>query len=394
MSGREHRQDEADAAADLPGAELARAFHQDVIAPLLARGLPGLRYAAARLGSGSDVLGLDDVMSRDHDWGCRLTLLLDAADRAAVPQVGSLLERDLPSAYQGLPVRFATTWDPAESHRVEVAAVGDFAASRLGVDPLRGLSVVDWLTLTGQAVLEVTAGPVFTDQITELGRARQVLHWYPPDVERYVLMAGWRGVSEDMPVHGRTAERGDELGSRLLAAAVAARLMRLAFLLHRRWPPYAKWLGTLLAALPPAGDLAGLLLAGTAEARWQDREDALAKAASLLLEVQRDQGFPAPAPAVTAFWDRPYRHINPAIIHALKTGISDPDVARLPPGTGSIEQWVHNTDVLSHPHRRRAVAATYRAWLSQSPCPETESHDPRLLYDDYLAERRKEMGHE
>jgi len=65
-----------EAAADLPGAELAAAFHREVVGPLLARELPRLRYAAARLGSGSDVLGLDDAMSRDHDWGCRLTLLV------------------------------------------------------------------------------------------------------------------------------------------------------------------------------------------------------------------------------------------------------------------------------------------------------------------------------
>jgi hypothetical protein len=109
VSGQEHRQDEAGAAAELSGAELARAFHEDVIAPLLSRTLPRLQYAAARLGSGSDVLGLDDVMSRDHDWGCRLTLLVDAADRSAVHQVNELLDRDLPPDYRGLPVRFATT---------------------------------------------------------------------------------------------------------------------------------------------------------------------------------------------------------------------------------------------------------------------------------------------
>ena len=43
------------------GAELARAFHADLVAPLLGRHLPGLGYAAGRLGSGSDVLGLDDA---------------------------------------------------------------------------------------------------------------------------------------------------------------------------------------------------------------------------------------------------------------------------------------------------------------------------------------------
>lgn len=54
---------------NLTGAGLARDFHADLVGPLLASAMPGLRYAAGRLGSGSDVVGLDDAMSRDHDWG-------------------------------------------------------------------------------------------------------------------------------------------------------------------------------------------------------------------------------------------------------------------------------------------------------------------------------------
>jgi hypothetical protein len=61
--------------------------------PNIASWLSGLMrlvvYAVGRLGSGSDVLGFDDAISRDHDWGCRLTLLVDETERA-VPgrQVG------------------------------------------------------------------------------------------------------------------------------------------------------------------------------------------------------------------------------------------------------------------------------------------------------------------
>ena len=94
----------------LRGADLARLFHTEVVGPWLARELPGLRYAAGRLGSGSDVLGLDDGTSRDHDWGCRLVLLVDEPDAGVAPRLSERLEGELPETYRGFPVRFPVTW--------------------------------------------------------------------------------------------------------------------------------------------------------------------------------------------------------------------------------------------------------------------------------------------
>ena len=243
----------------LPGAEVARGFYADVVEPLLSRALPELRYAAARLGTGSDVLGLDDAMSRDHDWGCRLTLLVDDDARDQVPRISAILEEELPERFGEFPVRFPVTWDSSLSHKVEVATVADFAASRLGVDPSGGLSALDWVTVTGQSVLEVTAGPVFADRTRTLAAVRTLLAWYPPDVERYVLAAGWQRVCQLLPMMGRTAEAGDELGSRLLSASLAGDLLWLAFALSRRWAPYAKWRGTVFRSLPAAARLGPLL---------------------------------------------------------------------------------------------------------------------------------------
>jgi hypothetical protein len=347
---------------DLPGAELARRFFTDVVEPLLSQAVPGLGYAAARLGSGSDVLGLDDEMSRDHDWGCRLTLLVDEDARDEVPRISRMLEEELPERFGEFPVRFPVTWDSSVSHKVEVATVADFAASRLGVDPTGGLSVLDWLSVTGQSVLEVTAGPVFTDRTRVLAAVRTLLTWYPPDVERYVLAAGWQRICQSMPMVGRTAEAGDELGSRLLSAGLAEDLLWLAFALSRRWAPYAKWRGTVFCSLPIAARL-GPLLDAAAAPGWRERENALAAVCEVLLDIQRERGQPAPESAVIPFWDRPYRTVDQAVPQGLITGITDPDVARLPPMVGSIEQWVDCVDVLSSPGRRAALQTAYRAWI-------------------------------
>ena len=291
-------------------------------------------------------------------------MLVDETDRVVIGRIGELLQRDLPDSYRGWPVRFATTWDADVTHRVEVATVGRFAASRLGVNPVHGLSVLDWLTMTGQGMLEVTAGPVFADQTSELGPVRALLRWYPPDIDRYVLAAGWQRISQDMPLLGRTGQLGDELGSRLLSASLARDLMRQAFLLDRRWHPYGKWFGAMFAALPSAPPLAGLITTLACAEHWRQREDALAAAIETMLSLQRARGMRTPARGVISFFDRPYRGVDSAMHESLLAEITDPEVARLPPGVGCVEQWADNTDVLAEPSRRAALTAAYRAWIS------------------------------
>jgi hypothetical protein len=207
----------------------------------------------------------------------------------------------------------------------------------------------------------VTAGPVFTDRTRTLAAVRRLLAWYPPDVERYVLAAGWQRLCQLLPMVGRTAEAGDELGSRLLSAGLAGDLVWLAFALSRRWAPYAKWRGTVFRSLPVAARLGPLLHAAAAAPGWRERENALAAACEVLLDIQRQRGLPAPRSAVIPFFDRPYRTVDQAVPQGLLAGITDSEVARLPPMAGSVEQWIDCTDVLSSPGRRAALQAAYRA---------------------------------
>ena len=350
-----------------PGVALSERFYRKVVAPVLSARYPGLAHAAGRFGSGSDVLGLDDQRSRDHDFGCRLNLLLDPDDAEAVEPLRSTLESVLPETFEGWPVRFPVSWRATAEHNVDIATVAAFATSRLGVDPTEPLKIEDWLCLTGQSVLEVVAGPVFHDGTRQLAPARQALDWYPDDIWLYVLSAGWARLGQELPFVGRAGEREDEVGSRVIAARLARDLIHLSFLVERRWPPYPKWAGTALRRVPGGQDVVDQLDRALSSPRWSGRQEGLAAAIELVGERQAAAGLPSARPAVTPFFDRPFLTPNGAIHQGLRDAITEPEVRRLPNGVGSVEQWSDTVDVLSHPDRRLGLRLAYRQWAGPGP---------------------------
>ncbi|MET1004286.1 MAG: DUF4037 domain-containing protein [Propionibacteriaceae bacterium] len=340
------------------GLELAADYYRDVVAGLLADRWPGLPHAAARLGSGSDVLGLDDVVSRDHDFGLRLTLMVE---RDLVAAVEEYLEERLPETYQGWPTRFATSWDARVRHKVQVDTAEDFAASRLGVPLDRDWDALDWLAVTGQSVLEVTAGAVFADSLGAISAIRRRLRWYPRDVWCQVVATDWRRIGQELPFVGRTGSRGDDLGSAALIGRLVPIAMHLGFLLESRWPPYPKWLGTRFAQLPHASAAGPALAAAQRALTWPERQAAFVEALVTLHEVQRAAGLPTGPDVVESFFDRPFASVKASVSELLLTEVQDPLLRGLPAGVGSVEQWVDNVDVLSFPARRVAVTEAWRS---------------------------------
>jgi Domain of unknown function (DUF4037) len=340
---------------DVSGAALSRRYYDEVVGPTVVARWPGLPHAAARLGSGSEVLGFDDDMSRDHDFGLRVNLLVPPG---MTGQIETHLDAVLPEAFDGYPIRFATTWDPRVRHRVQVDDVHTFVASRTGIRATDRLTVSDWLSLTGQAVLEVTAGPVFVDTAGDLTSARRRLAWYPDDLWVYLVATDWVRMAQELPFVGRTADRGDDLGSRVIASRLARVAMHLAHLLERRWAPYAKWTGTSLERLPAGAAAAPPLLRAVDAQDWRTREQGLADALRILCRLQRGVGLPAVDDPVGPFWDRPYRCIRDEVVTSLEDSIADPAVRALPRGVGSADQWSDNVDVLVDPRRRLTSPAT------------------------------------
>jgi Domain of unknown function (DUF4037) len=352
----------------LQGLELSRRFYDEAVRPILERDFPDFLHAAGLIGYGSDVLGFDDETSRDHEWGPRVQLFARDASRKA--EVEERLAHELPTSFQGFPTHFGPTEEPGTTrltavesgpiaHRVQVLVLGEYLDARIGVDPSAGFTVADWLVTPAQRLLEIAAGDVFSDPIGELTRVRQLLSWYPHDIWLLVMAGEWARIAQLEHFLGRTGSRGDELGSRVIAASLVRDLMRLAFLQERRYPPYWKWLGTAYAELdrPEAKALAGALDA----ADWHTREDALVEAYEHVARAHNELAVTEPVdPTVRPFWGRPFRVLfADRFADALRAAIADPAVSAIEAGAGGVDAISDNTDFLSNPMLWRQLVGLY-----------------------------------
>jgi hypothetical protein len=350
------------------GIELARRFYFEAVRPILQREVPDFEHAAALIGWGSDVLGFDDEMSQDHEWGPRVLLFSDAVDRAA--EISNLLARELPTKFAGFSTHFGPTDEPGTTrmsalaagpvaHRIEMFSLRDYLRLRIGVDPREGFTVQNWLTTPTQRLLELTSGEVFVDPAGELARVRELLVWYPHDVWLYAMAGHWERIGQYEHFLGRAGARGDELGSRSLAASLARDVMRLGFLQVRRYAPYAKWLGTAYATLelPERASLERALRADD----WQAREDGLADAYENVARRHNALGITAHVdPAVRAFWGRPFRVLfADRFVDALRAAITDQEVCAVSHAGGAIDSLSDNTALLERPELWRQLIGLY-----------------------------------
>jgi hypothetical protein len=341
----------------IPGLELSRLFYAEAVRPLLDRHFPGLPHAAARIGSGSEVLGFDTERSADHEWGPRLQVFV--AD--PVPDIGEMLSHELPKEFRGYPTHFVAAdnehirrmeaTDGPVFHRVNIANPVDWLTGALGFDATAGVRTRDWLATPTQRLAEVTGGAVFRDDTGELTAVRSALSWYPDDVWRYVLACGWQRIGQEEAFVGRAGEVGDELGSAVVAARLARDLMRLCLLMARVYPPYSKWLGSAFARLEGITPIRAALTGALAATEWRVREKFLCDAYEMVAARHNALKLTEAVDVRTRpYFDRPFQVIGAGrFVAALRTGTTG-SLA------GAVDQFVDSTDVLGSAENTRGIA--------------------------------------
>jgi Domain of unknown function (DUF4037) len=356
----------------IPGLELARRFYQEAVQPILDKHFPDLKYSAALIGSGSEVLGFDTERSTDHHWGPRVMLFLQRQDLAALaPDLYRVMAEELPFEVAG----HATNFGPADeigvrlmrparvgpiAHRVETDTLGNFLNGYMGVAEPEAMSSVDWLITPQQKLRTLTHGLVFHDGLGELERIRAELNWYPEDIWRALLAAQWGRIGQEEAFPGRCAEVGDELGSRIIASRLVCDLMRLFFLMERIYAPYSKWFGTGFSRLSCASTVAPALSAALDANSWLAREEGLVAAYRIAAEMHNELELTDPLPTEPRqFFGRPFRVIRGAeFASALAKDLED-NLLSLASRVGGVDQWVDSTDVLSHSDDCRRTSPMY-----------------------------------
>lgn len=347
----------------IPGLELSRHFYHEAVRPILNEQYPNLAHAAANIGTGSDVLGFDTPMSRDHDWGPSVILFLRDADMEHAASIRTVMRDRLPHMFYGYPVNFGTAPTEPETavlqpttagpinHHVFVTTVRSFVQRHLGHSLDQPFDAVDWLTFPAQTLRGLTTGALYHDGVGELTTIREQLAWYPHDVWLYLLAAGWNRLEQEEHLMPRAGEVGDELGSAVIGSRLVRDIMTLCFLMERQYAPYPKWFGTAFKHLRCADRLLQVLWRAQQAATWPEREAALSEAYEALARMHNALHLTSPLPAhVSPFFGRPFKVIHGDLFAAaLVAQIVDPQVQRIAAQRliGGIDQWSDSTDLRS-----------------------------------------------
>lgn len=343
----------------VPGLKLNYEFHKQVVGPLLKREFPKLKYAAALTGNGSDVLGLDDAKSMDHNWGPSMRLFLPEKDYDIMREkVDNVLRKKLPVEFMGFPTNFSEESsgylkqqmvpikEGPVNHTIHIYTVRSFFEYFLGFNPYEKPTIEDWLTFPEQALLEVTGGQVYHDGL-DLTRMRKKFSYYPKDVWLYIVMIQWGRIMNELQYFARTSEMGDRIGANILRARMIRRVMKMAFLLERQYSPYSKWMGRTFDRLPIAKDLKPVLEQLIDERDWRKGQRLIAETHQILAKKFNKLRLTKPVPLqVHDFHGRGYQVVElTPFYEAARRLINSKQLKQMRFNLGAVDQFIDHARV-------------------------------------------------
>ncbi|MFN8445313.1 MAG: DUF4037 domain-containing protein [Caldilineaceae bacterium] len=252
----------------MKGLAVAKEFYDEWGKEYLQKSFPELvaRVAIGRV-FGSDVIGADDEISKDHNWGPQFTIFLSAEDYAEYGEkLSAVMNAAAPNPWKGFRL------DGAGDQSVEVESIPNMMETWIGFREKPG-SDEAWAIIVKERIdggvnqaresilYFLRHAAIWYDGSGELSSWREALHTYPEKIW-YIRLAEeifrvWQ--------HGeynfvqRVAKRNDPLAKAVCIGEFVSAVMSTLLLIHRDYVPYWKWLAHEFRKLEAAQSYAPLL---------------------------------------------------------------------------------------------------------------------------------------
>lgn len=264
----------------MKGLELSRRYFESWGRPMAARleqeftALKG-QFCAGLVGQGSECLGFDDEISRDHDFGPAFCLWLP---RKLYEEYGEVCRRayeDLPREFEGFPARRET--DNAKG-RVGVLSIEDFFFGLIGRTTVP-ITNMDWMWIPESRLSQAASGAVFLDEPGIFSAFYETLQgFYPEDVRRKKIAARAAAMAQSGQYnYSRLSQRGEWTAAFLSLEEFIKTTCSMVHLLNRRYTPYYKWMHKSLKELPVLSQVYELLdqltMPFDSRSAWQNAQE-------------------------------------------------------------------------------------------------------------------------
>ena len=231
--------------------EYCQVLFDEIFLPVLRERFPDILsfLSAGVVGQGSEVLGADDELSRDHSWGpgkCQL-MLPEPDMKQYGPAISQELSAAVPDEFRGVSMA------ELRPDEIQVSTIDSVYQDLCGSSH-PPVTLDEWASADANDLCYASSGFVLFDpsgvlaeRISEFQKA-----YYPTDIWKWQVASHLWGIWHNGAYNScdRLAKRGDGVGLLIGQGYFVEATLGLLCLLNRRFPVYWKWLHWQFQSLP------------------------------------------------------------------------------------------------------------------------------------------------
>lgn len=244
---------------EMKGLELSEKYYETYGRTMIEDEFPEIagQTAAGLVGYGSECLGFDDEISRDHDYGPSFCIWLPQEIYAQYGERMQVVYDALPKEFMGFTGRVE---EEQGKGRVGVLCLEDFYREILGY-PGMPCTEAEWLSIPEEALATAINGRVFEDRLGRFSKIRESLSQYYPEAvwRRKLADALARAAQSGQYNYARAMKRGERIAAEIALVEFVKEAMHLVYLLNRKYAPFYKWMHRGLRELAVGSEIADML---------------------------------------------------------------------------------------------------------------------------------------